>query len=438
MAVDPESLEAAYQKSVFIKECCVLQATDSSAPAAEHLHAIVVPDLQVLRERKIVNVVELIRFELENVSVTLPAGQRLAGFHISMTPLPRTAKGTLNRHEVAELHRRLVGDAAQPVQQDTDEVDDHVTGVIAVIQPFARSGVVVRLDSNLELDLGLDSVQRVELLAALEQKYGTRVPEERAQTAFFVRDLAEALRGAESTGRAPAPAWETLLARVDLTPRLSALLKPGRLSALPLFVIARLIVWALGRPRVRGIEHLPSKGPFVISPNHQSYLDPFVLAGVLPFGLVRRLFFVGAVEYFETPLMRWIASRLNIVPVDPDANLLPAMQAAALGLQHGKVLVLFPEGERSIDGRVKKFKKGAVILSRQLQVPIVPVAIDGMFDIWPRNRPFSWRTLLPWSGHRVSISIGPPVRPELSDSDEGQTARLRAAVEAMLHRRRRT
>ena len=75
------------------------------------------------------------------------------------------------------------------------------------------------------------------------------------------------------------------------------------------------------------------------------------------------------------------------------------MQAGAYGLRRRRILVLFPEGERSIDGTVKHFKKGAAILSHQLQVPIAPVAITGLFEIWPRNRQLAWRRLLPGAGH---------------------------------------
>ncbi len=127
------------------------------------------------------------------------------------------------------------------------------------------------------------------------------------------------------------------------------------------------------------------------------------MCGVLPFRVFKNLFFVGAVEYFETPLSRWFARLANLVPVDPDSNLIPAMQAGAFGLTHGKVLVLFPEGERSIDGTVKKFKKGAPILSQHLGVPIVPVAIKGVHELWPRGRGLNWSLVWPWSGHRISI-----------------------------------
>ncbi len=107
------------------------------------------------------------------------------------------------------------------------------------------------------------------------------------------------------------------------------------------------------------------------------------------------------------------------------------MQAGAFGLAHGKVLVLFPEGERSIDGTVKKFKKGAPILAQHLRVPIVPVAIKGVFELWPRGRSLNWRLLVPWSRHRVRIAIGEPM-PFAESADYNQTAtELRDRVEKM-------
>ena len=83
-----------------------------------------------------------------------------------------------------------------------------------------------------------------------------------------------------------------------------------------------------------------------------------------------------------------LARSLRVVVVDPDANLIPAMRAGAFGLRQGRPLILYPEGERSIDGTPKIFKKGAAILSIHMQVPIVPVAIEGFYEAWPRNKPF--------------------------------------------------
>jgi long-chain acyl-CoA synthetase len=115
--------------------------------------------------------------------------------------------------------------------------------------------------------------------------------------------------------------------------------------------------------------------------------------------------------------------------VDPDANLIPAMRAGAFGLRHGRVLILYPEGERSIDGPPKKFKKGAAILSLHAQVPIVPVAVDGFHEAWPRGKPFQKFAPL----HiRFGDPIYPPPESQASESTyDILTEELRNRIIAM-------
>ena len=426
--IHPEEIEAHYRQSPFIKELCVLGIASPGQPCSERLHAIVVPDVDVFRQKKIVNTSELIRFELEGLSVSLPSHKRVLGFDISMEPLPRTTTGKLKRRDVLASTRARGHSAAEDVTAEAEQ--PHVARVIEAVRMIVRPGVTVRASSNLELDLGLDSMERVELLALLEQRFGVRVPEEVAQSALVVRDLAEAFPGTSDRDvRNDELAWASLLDATPPATELRGLAARRTIAAPLLFFVARVLVSILARPRVSGLEHVPDRGAFIFGPNHQSYLDPFVLVGVLPYRVFRELFFVGAAEYFQTPLTAWLGRQLNIVPVDADTNLLPAMQAGAFGLRRGKVLVLFPEGERSIDGTVRKFKKGAAILSHHLHVPIVPVAIDGVFEIWGRNRPLAWRTLLPWSGHHVRIAFGPPLHG--SESYAGETTRLRHVVEEM-------
>jgi long-chain acyl-CoA synthetase len=301
-----------------------------------------------------------------------------------------------------------------------------------------KSARALRPDANLELDLGLDSMERVELLTELEQRFGVRVSPATAATIFTVRELVEAVRpsaAASAVAATPDESWSAILRDLPGVddPGLGWLLR-SRTFAAPLhFMLLRLVGFLFFRVRVSGLEHLPRKGPYIISPNHQSYVDPFVLCGVLPYRTFKEIFFVGAVEYFETPVTRWVAHTANIVPVDPDSNLIPAMKAGAFGLVHGKILMLFPEGERSIDGTVKKFKKGSPILARHLGVPIVPVAIKGVYELWPRNRGINWRLVAPWSGHRPAIEIGEPLN--VAGVSDGQSAaELRERVNAMWQR----
>jgi long-chain acyl-CoA synthetase len=171
--------------------------------------------------------------------------------------------------------------------------------------------------------------------------------------------------------------------------------------------------FAFFRLQVRGLDKLPARGPFIISSNHQSYLDPVVMSSVFRWRMFKEMFAVGTSEIFGSGFMRLLARWLRVVVVDPDANLIPAMRAGAFGLRNGRILVLYPEGERSIDGFPKTFKKGVAILSTHLQVPIVPVAIEGFHDAWPRGKSFQ-------KFAHLKIEFGEPIYPpaafELSET----------------------
>jgi len=436
----PEEIESHYKQCAFIKELCVLGLSRPGEPAAERLHAVIVPNDQALLQRGTVNVRDLLRFELETLSVQLPAHKRILSYDVSIEALPRTTTGKMKR---SEIERRATERASRVSREDQRPLTDpdrawltHPGRGSALDAIAARlSRKTVRPDANLELDLGLDSMERVELLTILEQRAGTRVAAHVRATIFTVRQLVEAVESGEresgrvadatAEGGLSDDAWDALL-KIPPDPALAAnLARPKTVRAAAIFVGLRLLRVAarvLVRFRVTGLEHLPDRGPYLLCPNHQSYVDPGFLVSALPFGTMRQFYAVGAAEYFDKPFSSWLARALNIVSVDPDANLVNAMQAGATGLRLGKVLVLFPEGERSIDGEIKPFRRGAAILSAQMHAPIVPVALDGLYDLWPRGRRFVWRGLLPWRATPVTLRFGPPIRVTRGSYHDGTLA----------------
>jgi long-chain acyl-CoA synthetase len=245
--------------------------------------------------------------------------------------------------------------------------------------------------------------------------------------------LQSAATGASAPGtKANFAGWKAIFAETPDTNEISPLVRPHRLSAGFWYFISRLIqMIALDRfpLRVSGIEKLPPTGAYILCSNHQSYLDAPILASVLPPPVFNRVFAVGTSEIFGAGFMRRLARSLRIIVVDPDANLVPAMRASAFGLRQGRPLILYPEGERSIDGTPKQFKKGAAILSIHMQAPIVPIAIEGFYEVWPRNRSFQ--------GFATSeIKFGDPIfpPPESEASEEAYeklTAKLKDRVVAM-------
>jgi len=251
-----------------------------------------------------------------------------------------------------------------------------------------------------------------------------------------VRDLVDTVL--ESAGRgegkagSSAPAWSTILSEPVTDPEVLALARHNVFAEVFFFILGKIIyLLAVDRfhLKMRGLENLPGRGPYLICSNHQSYIDPLVLAAVLPWRLFRLTFALGTSEIFGTGLMRRLARWLRVVVLDPDANLIPAMRAGFYGLNQGRILMLYPEGERSNDGNPTVFRKGAAILAIHAQAPIVPVAIEGFYEAWPRHKRFPKVAPLQLV---FGAAIQPPLLSEASEAVyEGLTSELKSRVVAL-------
>ncbi len=448
--VYPEEIESYYLKSPYIKEIGVMALeSEPGNPASDRLYAVVVPDFDLLKERKIVNAKEVIRFDIESISAKIPSTKRIGSYEIWQDPLPRTTTRKLKRFEMEKQVRAsqkkgqpdFEARSAPPLSaEDAQWLEQpEVQQALRVIRESSTSAPeVIRPSDNLELDLGLDSMQRIELLVAVEKELGGDVEESAMAEIYTVRQLVDAIRESAangktrtSSGQQPA-GWKSILQEEPTDPEVLALARSGGLREQLLnaaFQPLQIFAYDRFHLRVSGLEKLPTQGPYIISSNHQSYLDPVVLASVLSWRVFRNLFAVGTSEIFGSGFMRRLARWLRVIVVNPDANLVSAMRAGAFGLRHDRILILYPEGERSIDGTPRTFKKGAAILSIHLQVPIVPVAIEGFHDAWPRGRRF--QKFAP-----LKIQIGDPIYPppeaEASESAyEELTAKLKARVVGM-------
>ncbi|MGA7591994.1 MAG: AMP-binding protein [Candidatus Sulfotelmatobacter sp.] len=441
----PEEVEVHYLKSPYIKELAVMGLEGKPGEGGDRLHAVIVPNFDVLRQRKIVNAKEVIRFDIEGLSQQIASTKRIGSYEIWQEDLPRTTTRKIKRFEVekrvkADQSRKIADDSALPLEQPLtpeeaawlDQLD--VQRALQIVRESAPSAPAnLRPTHNLELDLGLDSMQRVELLSHLEEKLGGDVEESQLSGIYTVRDVVDAvLQSAATGGGAPGKrhafaGWKAILAEQPDPHDVIQLARPQPVTATFWYLVSRLTnMAALDRFHldVRGIEKLPKSGPYIISSNHQSYLDPLILAGVLPPSVFGKVFAVGTSEIFGSGFMLRLARSLRIVVVDPDANLIPAMHAGAFGLRQGRPLILYPEGERSIDGTPRIFKKGAAILSIHMQVPIVPVAIEGFYKAWPRNKAFQGFTPL-------KMVFGDPIIPPWeSDASEAAYEKLTAHLKA--------
>jgi 1-acyl-sn-glycerol-3-phosphate acyltransferase len=150
-----------------------------------------------------------------------------------------------------------------------------------------------------------------------------------------------------------------------------------------------------------GLDNIPASGPLIVTPNHQTYADPALVT--IP--VRRRVYYMAWNQLFEIPVFSWMIRRLRAFPVRIDTADPMSMREAVRLLTAGHVLMIFPEGERTLTGRVERFKPGAFRLAATLRVPVLPVTIAGGHEAWPPGRVWPRRG-------RISITYHAPLEPD--------------------------
>ena len=153
--------------------------------------------------------------------------------------------------------------------------------------------------------------------------------------------------------------------------------------------------------RLRGVEHIPREGAVIIVPNHQTYADPALVS--IP--VRRRIYYMAWSRLFAIPVFGSLIRILRAFPVQIESSDPKATRDAVRLLQEGHAVMIFPEGERSADGALGRFKPGAFRLAATLDVPILPVTIAGAHEAWPKGR------ILPRPG-RITITYHPLLKPD--------------------------
>lgn len=159
--------------------------------------------------------------------------------------------------------------------------------------------------------------------------------------------------------------------------------------------------------RTDGMRHVPRTGPVLFIANHQSFLDP-VLVGL---AVRRHLSYLARKTLFGHPAFTWLIRMLNAVAIDQDGLGIEGLRAVLRLLQGGKAVVIFPEGERTGDGKLHALQPGIQLLIKRAKAPIVPVGIAGAFDAWPRSRPLPMPAplFLPAVTGTIAVSVGKPL-----------------------------
>jgi long-chain acyl-CoA synthetase len=389
----PEQIEEAYQAESAIAELAAFEKDG-------HVAALIVPNPALLRDGDPENA---LREAVDRVSRTLPSYLRIAEYRLTREAIPRTRLGKPRVHLIGERYRHATLDAAaaaetaphQPAAIDELSGDDQALleneAALAAYQLLAGRFAGRRLtpDSDLQLDLGVDSIEWLDLTFELSERTGLTLSESVIADLRTVRDLLQQIAQGGTAGVASLVSLDDPEAMLDarqrrwLQPKAPVL----RAAGVALAVTNRLAMRALFGLEVKGVEHLPARGPYVLAPNHASFLDPFALAAALGSRRLEQIYWAGWTGIlFAGPCRRAFARVAQVVPIDPLRASASSLAFGGAALQRGMSLVWFAEGARSPTGELQRFKPGLGRVLDRWRVPVVPVVIRGTHDAWPPSR----------------------------------------------------
>jgi long-chain acyl-CoA synthetase len=182
-----------------------------------------------------------------------------------------------------------------------------------------------------------------------------------------------------------------------------------------LYAVNRLLMRWLFQFRVEGLENLPRERPWVMTPNHVSYLDAFAIAAALDWHQLRQTYWAGWTGIVSAnAIMRFLSWLGKILPVEPTRAARTGLALGAIVLKNEKNLVWFPEGGLSATGKVQTFKPGIGMLLERLPTPVLPVVVRGTYEAWPLGKRFP-------RVHPIRVVIGEPQTPKaLQSKGRGQ------------------
>lgn len=394
--INPVELELKLEKNIHgIKEAGVFMHHDN-------LYAVIFPDYQLLAAEGVNDPESYFREKvMPGFNRELTSYKRIIQFSLVNEELPRTRLGKLQRYKLDELLVVRKKKEGKPYAEATSEE-------YLAVKSFIESQVdmTVSPDDHLEFDIALDSLGKLSLIDFIEKTFGVRIEEESLPKFPSVKLLVEHIRNNKRWQHADVSNWAAILkekvhVKLPKTWPTLAIIKNTARGFFSVYSGLKSV----------GINNVPD-GPCIIAPNHQSFFDGLYVLAALKMKTLKNSYFYAKKKHVNNPLLRFMANTNNVIVMDVNKDLKESIQKLAEVLKKGKNIIIFPEGTRTKTGKPGEFKKTFAILSKELNIPVVPVAINGAYRAMPGNaifpRPFS----------RISVSFSQPIYPQGYSSDE--------------------
>ncbi len=405
--VNPSDIEYHLEKyDDIVKEVAVVQDGDM-------LRAIIVPQASWIAGKTDEEAEEALKNEvLQDYNKTVAQYKKVMGVFVYRGDLPRTKLDKLQRYKLNAIlasgeRKEKKTYFVEPTFEEYRIIKDYIS---------KEKKCDVKPTDNLETDLVFDSLDRVGLQAFIENTFGLSINADSLTSYKSVAEIAGHVAKHKTRQEVERMDWQELLKSTSGEKNLPNFWFTGH-------VIAKVSKWFWTfylKMEIKGIENLPKDRQFILAPNHQSYMDGVLVIADMPSKILDNTYFYVKEDHVRNPLLKFLANHHNIILMER-MNLKNSILKMGDVLKQNKNLVIFPEGTRTRNGKLGSFKKTFAILSKELNVPIVPVVINGAYEAMPKGRNF------PLS-KKVTVEYLKPVTPNDNETYDEYAERVRSIV----------
>lgn len=386
--INPTELEVKLEKIDVVKEAGVFNHKGM-------LHAVIIPEYDVLSNKEVKDPdLYFKEHVMPEFNKELTSYKRIMKYSLIKEEIPRTRLGKIQRFKLIELFEKPVKEKKDVEQLDNEEYH--------AIKSFLESQVDMTIspDDHLEFDIALDSLGKITLIDFIDRTFGVKIEEEHLLKFPSIRQMVEHIKENKVFQKFEMPNWSDILKE-------KIHLKLPKTWPTQTFLIKSFknIFKVYFRFKGEGLENIP-EGPAIITPNHQSYIDGLFVTAFLKRSVIKQTYFYAKRKHIKNRFLNFMANRNNVIIMDLNLDLKESIQKMAEVLKQGKKIIIFPEGTRSKNGELGEFKKTFAILSKELNVPVVPVAISGAHNALPVGSRF------PKPFTKIRVNFLKPVYPE--------------------------
>ncbi|WP_427041366.1 AMP-binding protein [Fusobacterium sp. SB021] len=350
-----------------IKEMAIMDYEDK-------LTAVIYPDFYKLHEEGITNITETFKKGvIDKYNKQAASYKKVLDVKIVQEELPKTKIGKIRRFMLKDVINKKEEKVQNIVEPSTEEYKN----ISAFLKSIKNKPIIP--NAHLELDLGLDSLDTVELLSHIEGTFGVKIDEQTFVEHCTVEKLAEYVeKHSNEMMNDTQMDWKEILSK-DTEGELP---KSNGIGKIIKFILKPAFLFFV-KVKKEGLENIEKNEPVIFAGNHQSFLDGFIVNQAVPNSVLDKTYYFADIKHFKKGYMKFMGENSNIIFVDINKNLVNSLQMLSKALRSGKNIVIFPEGTRTRDGKINNFKKFFAILSKELNIPIVPFVLDGAYEAYP-------------------------------------------------------